>query len=322
MSRIIRAIGITAVIFPTSILASTITISNDAENRAENSYMPTIVGGELVTDKNSAEFRHTIRFLNSGVIAKTGVPAGYEGKKLSWRCSGTLVGARLVVTAAHCFPKGFFIDNPNNPGTPLLVPFETVAGEVFFQRNSREDNVHGIAIQKFVVHPDFKDNWMYTTKDSWNPSNAISDIAIALLPANAPSEKAPASVIVPTQQLLPNDSLVLAGYGKTGGSNEIELAALRRVNVPFRALLNNKTDMFVGEGDIESPSKLENPHGACSGDSGGPAYLPSARGFLLAGVIVRGPDTANGGCLSSVTILTDIRAYSDWISETSKKLLE
>jgi hypothetical protein len=308
--------------YPCSIFADTISAPNDTDNGTENSYRQSIVGGNVVTDKNSAEYRHTIRFLNSGIIATQGVPAGYEGKKLSWRCSGTLISERLAVTAAHCFPKGFFMDDPNKPGTPLFVPFEKVTGEVYFKRNSREDTANGLSIQKFVAHPEFRDNWMYTTKDSWNPQNSIFDIAVALLSANAPPEKSPATMIVATQKIAINDNLILAGYGKTGGDNEIEMPVLKSVSVPFRALLNNKTDMYVGEGDVETPNKLSNPHGACSGDSGGPAYLPTLQGYSLAGVIVRGPDTQNGGCLSSVTILTDVRAYANWITATSKKLLE
>jgi len=302
--------------------ADTARVSNSTVNETEYLFRPSIVGGEAVTDKTTPEYRHTVRFLNSGIIAKQGVPPGYEGKKLSWRCSGTLISARLVVTAAHCFPKGFFMDDPSKPGTPLFVPFEKVTGEVFFKRNSREDTSTGLSIQKFVIHPEFKDNWMYTTKDVWNPQNSISDLAIALLSSQAPQEKSPANVISAAHKIAINDNLILAGYGKTGGDSEIETPVLKRVNVPFRALLNNKTEMYAGEGDVETPNRLSDPHGACSGDSGGPAYLPASQGYTLAGVIVRGPDTQNGGCLSSVTILTDIRPYANWISATSKKLLE
>ncbi len=281
-----------------------------------------IVGGEQVTDKSSQVYLHTVRLLNSGVIANEGVPQGYEGKKISWRCSGTLIGKRLVLTAGHCFPKGFFIENPDKPGAPLFVPFSKVTGSVFFKRNSREDVSTGSPVLKFAVHPEFQDDWMYRVANAWNPKTPVSDIALAVLGEDYPSEKATTNLVTGTQKLVSGDELVLAGYGKSGTGGEIEIPALRSVKVPFRAMLENRTDMFAGTGSIDAPSTAENPQGACSGDSGGPAYLPTAREYLLAGIIVRGPDSGHGGCLASVSILTDIRAYTQWISTTSKKLLE
>ena len=119
-------------------------------------------------------------------------------------------------------------------------------------------------------------------------------------------------------KVLQSNTLTMAGYGRSDPTNAVEIPELRKVAVPFIKSLINRADFFAGFGDAVKPRRIDNPKGACGGDSGGPAFAaesPSSDSLVLAGIVVRGPGDDSGGCESSITILTDVRQYNSWITE-------
>lgn len=146
----------------------------------------------------------------------------------------------------------------------------------------------------------------------------MNDLGLIFLQEAVPAGKTPVALAPPSKDLSAKP-ILLAGYGRSDLSNAMEIPELRKVAVPFVRSLSNRADFFAGFGDTTSPRRIDNPKGACGGDSGGPAFVaensPSAEPLALAGNVVRGPSGDNGGCQSSVTILTDVRYYSEWIQE-------
>ena len=182
----------------------------------------------------------------------------YEtGDFLTILCSGTLIAPNLVQTAAHCL--GYF------ESKDLLMVY-----------GRDELNTEGGSIVpglEQAAHPDYD-------PDSGNePSH---DLGLILL-----KEKIPGAVVAPIlppekyEEFLPLDwEVTIAGYGvydvydTTGKLYFAEVPLVKR----------NEFEMLVGEGkDVTSPD-------ACSGDSGGPAYVYGDKGKMyVTGITSRAP---------------------------------
>lgn len=284
------------------------------------SHQHEIVGGEAVTDLSSYEYKHTVRLLVKGVLNGENVPDAIKGLKMSWRCSGALLSKRLVLSAAHCFPRSIAVSDPVN-GQIVRAEMTSLNAEVFFKTDTRSDRPWGTKSEKILVHPGFRDDWTSKVANVWNPEESIHDIALVKLSEDAPAEKEavlPLSLQEP--QLVNGEEGVMAGYGRDVTDEQISIPKLRRVAVPLREPLRNQSEWYAGRGDLLKAGKVDRPGGGCVGDSGGPLFVQRGKFVRLAGVIVRGPDQQNGGCEAAVTIVTSVAKYTQWISEKSKEL--
>lgn len=273
-----------------------------------------IVGGETVLDEKDFVFRHSARLLVSARIAAApGVPSDAVGVTTSWRCSSSIVSDNALLTAAHCLPeRGSFRGDLGTYWAPLVDH----KIEVFYGRNSRVDDPIGAPATSYVRHPEYDDEWYENTNNQWEPADAVNDLAVIFLKDALPANKQPASLLGESEHL-DGKNLVLAGYGRADLSKPLEIPELRKVQVPYIRQLLNGNDFFAGLGDARRPRRISNPRGGCSGDSGGGAFVQASPSAVahLAGIIVRGPSQSSGGCETSVTILTDLRAYETWVKQ-------
>jgi hypothetical protein len=287
---------------------------------AADSFEREIVGGSTVTDLGSFEYKHTVRLLAGGVTDGPELPAQLRGIRLSWRCSAAIISKRILVSAAHCFPRTMGLKDPDS-GQVYRATLKNLKVEAFFKTDPRADRMTGNLAQRVIVHEGFREDWSAKVPDVWNPSEPIHDLAVVKLVDEIPADKAPVSLLSAQEApLTSGERLVMAGYGRDLTDEQISLPRLRSVGVPLRENLRNGTEWFAGEGDTTRAGKVERPGGGCMGDSGGPVYAKRGNAARLVGVIVRGPDEANGGCAAAVTINTSLPAYEAWLSSRIREL--
>lgn len=306
--------------FPLGCILASLAGSSGAAAVAQQSGGHGIVGGEVVNDTESLEYKHTVRLLVSARLGGSDIPESLRGLKMTWRCSGALLGPRVVLSAAHCFPKSTAVTLPD-PQRVVRGELTDLTAEAYFKKDSRSDRPWGVTAERIIVHEGFREDWVSSVDDAWNPSRPIFDIALLSLSEPAPVDKAGVALLTKNDRpLAEGESLILAGYGRDLTDGQISIPRLRRVEVPYREPLRNETEWFVGRGDLTNAGRVGQPQGACMGDSGGPAFVVREGQVKLGGIIIRGPSSDNGGCEASVTIVTAVPEFGDWIEERSSDL--
>lgn len=279
-----------------------------------------IVGGEVVSDLNSFEYKHTVRLLVSASLTGSKIPEEMQGLKMTWRCSGAILTPKVILSAAHCFPRTLAVTLPST-GQVVRGELTDLKAEAYFKKDSRSDSPWGVRAERIIVHEKFREDWVSVVDNPWNPSEPIADLAILSLAERASSEKQGVALLRSHDApLLEGDSVVLAGYGRDVNDGQISIPRLRRVEVPYREPLKNQTEWFVGRGDLSRAGKVDRPQGACMGDSGGPLFVQQDGQVKLGGIIIRGPSAENGGCEASVTIVTAVPSYERWIDTQISRL--
>jgi hypothetical protein len=274
-----------------------------------------IVGGELVTDRESPEYLHTTRLLVQATIGTEGVPQSIQGRQMGWRCSGAILDEKSIISAAHCFPKTKVV---SIPGTNefVWVPLVDMKVSIYYELTSGVGPINGTIANKIIVHPEYNEKWVGNVSNTWNPIERINDLAIVMLSESIPTSKHYVKLLPTEHAVYRNDELILTGFGKSGIENPFEKPYLRKVIVPYNDMIRNGSEFYAGIGNFNTPGEISNPAGGCAGDSGGPAFTNINGEYYLTGVIIRGPDTNHGGCKAGLTILTDVRTYYEWIQDT------
>jgi hypothetical protein len=200
-------------------------------------------------------------------------------------CTGSLIAQDLVLTAAHCVLPG--------AEYKVILPGETPPRLNDVKRVASHPQFNGAAI---LAH------------------RASADVALLQLAAPLPASKAPAPLGAPVIPIQIGSRLTVAGVGvvrrgdgKSGGA--IRAADLAVTGKPgsLQIRLADPLTNNVGDG-----------LGACTGDSGAPAFEMQAGRAVITGVVSwsTGPNNTDGcGGLTGITPLT---LYREWILRTAR----
>ncbi len=140
-----------------------------------------------------------------------------------------------------------------------------------------------------------------------------SDIAVVQVGGGFPAGYSPATVFTDLSSLKKGENVILAGYGITNAKTKAGAGVLRKTEVTI-------ADPNLGNTEIVFDQT--NGHGACHGDSGGPAFINQGGKLLLLGLTNRSyPDSAPDDC-EHQAVYTKIAAYSDFITQAEGTLAQ
>jgi len=216
-------------------------------------------------------------------------------RKGHMHCSGSVVGATKVLTAAHCV-AGFNLAN-----------FQVIAG-----RPNLRDQAAGqiIGVSSGRVHPDFEQTGLHD---------------VAVLNLAQPTAMAPVSVATAAQSAaatVPGALLRVAGYGATNPFGVHLSPFLKQtyeiVRTDRRCLKAYTRDLYAPESMIcalgakrKKPGRFKIHTSACSGDSGGPLVADTPFGAVEVGTVSYGG--ALCGLPAAPTVYSKVASSVDFI---------
>lgn len=205
-------------------------------------------------------------------------------------CTATAIGRDLLLTAAHCVLPGAtykLLDRLPAPGhEPVLKSILRI------ERNPKFE------LKRLFGHL------------------ATADVALAKLAAPLPARIPPAALEDGSRPVIAGDTLVIAGYGVTV-----------RDDGPTTGVVRSATLVATGQPGtlqirlVDPRTKGNSPGlGACTGDSGAPAFRNDSGKLTIAGVVswATGP-RLSAGC-GGLTGVTPIVRYLGWIDKTARTL--
>lgn len=202
-------------------------------------------------------------------------------------CTGTLIARDLVLTAAHCVPAS---------ADYKLVDLDT----------QRRPVLRDIA--RIERHPQF-------SMETFLAHRATADVALVKLAA--PRAVTPAAIISGGKlSISPGDRLTVAGYGLSDPRDGRSGGTLRIATLTVTGRPGNLQIRLM-----DPSARNERPGlGACTGDSGAPAWRETDLGPAVIGV-VSWSTAANSeqGC-GGLTGITPLSLYRPWITEAARKL--
>ena len=144
--------------------------------------------------------------------------------------------------------------------------------------------------------------------EAFSPSNEANDIAVVEFSGGLPTGFSSIEVVSSNEQLVKDMPIILSGFGITD-TNSTDYGTLRKTKVSFmQSSKKSKILMFDSR----------NGHGACNGDSGGPAFVNSASGKLILVGITHGGST--GECGAELNIYADLRKHTDFLTPYAAKI--
>jgi secreted trypsin-like serine protease len=200
-------------------------------------------------------------------------------------CTGTLLARDLVLTAGHCVAP---------PATyRVLTPGMTPPGQ---------------AVRSISVHP------RYSASD-YAAGRVTADVALIKLNEPLPNEFVPAALAA-TRPVKPGDRFVIAGYGFAQRNSDTGAGIQRAAALIATGRPGNLQIRLVDPGTRDQRAGL----GACTGDSGGPAFVENAGAFAVIGVISWSTGPANSEGCGGLTGITPLSLHRAWIVDTARKM--
>jgi secreted trypsin-like serine protease len=201
-------------------------------------------------------------------------------------CTATAIARDLLLTAAHCVEPG---------ADYKLVEFAP----------QRQPVLHDVA--RILRHPQF-------SPQTFLAHRATADVALIKLAT--PLAVAPAKLFSGTLKVAPGDRFVVAGYGLAERGNGRSGGVLRAASLVATGQPGNLQIRLVDPATRNARAGA----GACTGDSGAPAFVETGGARAVIGVVSWSTAPGNEEGCGGLTGLTPLSLYRGWLVEAAKSL--
>jgi secreted trypsin-like serine protease len=200
-------------------------------------------------------------------------------------CTGSLIAQDLVLTAAHCVLPG--------ADYKVILPGETPP---------RLNDVRRVA-----SHPQFNVQAILAHR-------ASADVALLQLASPLPASKSPTPLGAPMIPIQIGSRLTVAGVGVTRRGDGKSGGAIRAADL---AVTGKPGTLQIRLAD-PSTANLRDGLGACTGDSGAPAFEMQNGRAVIVGVVSWSTGANNTDGCGGLTGVTPLTLYRDWILRTAR----
>ena len=196
-------------------------------------------------------------------------------------CTGTALTRDLVLTAAHCVARAERYE---------VRPYQTDAT---------------IGVRSVALHPRFD-------LASYAASRATADVALIKLTGELPDIVVPAALAAP-RRVKVGETLNIAGFGTVAAGTERGLRQPREAKLTVTGQPGSLQIRLYDNATRNRRPGL----GACTGDSGAPAY--EGEGPLVIGIVSWSTAADDEEGCGGLTGVTPLIAYRAWIVDTARK---
>ena len=199
-------------------------------------------------------------------------------------CTGTLITPTIVLTAAHCIAPG---------SANRVIDYSTKPPQL-------------VTPQRVATHP------QYNTQ-SISAHRATADVSLLRLPAPL-AGKPFAPLGTPSVPLTPASRLTVAGIGSTVARRDAGVGTVRAAPL---MVTGQPGTLQIRLMDPQTQNRSAGM-GACTGDSGAPAFEDRNGVSVVVGVVSWSTAANNAAGCGGLTGVTPLTLYRDWILKTAR----
>ncbi|MEA2942590.1 MAG: hypothetical protein QOD09_3119 [Bradyrhizobium sp.] len=200
-------------------------------------------------------------------------------------CTGSVIAQDLVLTAAHCVLPG--------ADYKVILPGETPP--------------RLLDVKRVAPHPQFNVQAIVAHR-------ASADVALLQLAAALPASKAPAPLGAPMIPIQIGARFTVAGVGVTRRGDGKSGGTIRAADLTVTGKPGTLQIRLVDP----VTNNLREGLGACTGDSGAPAFEMQGGRAVIVGVVSWSTGANNTGGCGGVTGVTPLTLYREWILRTAR----
>jgi secreted trypsin-like serine protease len=199
-------------------------------------------------------------------------------------CTGTALTRDLVLTAAHCVAEG------RHRVIPSIGSAATTIGAI-------------------ALHPRYD-------PQSYARGRVTADVALIKLAAPLPDHISPVALAAEGEVVAVGDRLLIAGFGVTVEGKDASTGLVRVATLVVTGRPGTLQIRLVDPATRGERFGL----GACTGDSGGPAFRKNGDKLTVMGVISWSTGPADSEGCGGMTGVTPLTLYRAWIVQQAAKM--